>query len=135
MLGFFIGACDSIDHSESNIFRGMYKMYKKTNILKSTNEPKYQVQHKPILFASGMIVASPAVLAHLDHCGINAQIYIERHIRGDWGDIPENDAQENLNSLGRGTRIFSSFLIEGQRVWIITEADRNSTCMIFPSEY
>jgi len=92
-------------------------------------------QRKAPLFAMGAIVATPAVLAHLDKHGINAQPYPVRHICGDWGDVPPEDAQENRLSVQQGFRILSSYEIAGERVWVITEADRSSTTLLFPSEY
>jgi hypothetical protein len=93
------------------------------------------VQRKVPLFALGALVATPAVLAHLDQHDINAQPYLERHVSGDWGDVPPEDAQENQLSVEQGFRILSSYDIAGERVWVITEADRSSTTLLFPSEY
>lgn len=87
------------------------------------------------LFKLGMIVATPGVLEHFDRHEINAQVYIERHQCGDWGNVPPEDAQENDLSVQNGFRVLSSYDIAGERVWIITEADRSSTTLLFPSEY
>lgn len=93
------------------------------------------VQRNAPLFALGVIVATPAVMAHLDkHC-INAQLYLERHVSGDWGEVPPEDAKENQFSIEQGFRILSSYNIAGERVWIITEADRSSSTLLFPREY
>jgi hypothetical protein len=46
------------------------------------------------------------------------------------------DARENELSLREGFRILSSYpLPTGAKVWIITEADRSSTCLLLPEEY
>ncbi len=38
--------------------------------------------------------------------------------------------------LGHDTRLLSGYPVdEGRRVWVITEADRSSTCLLLPSEY
>jgi len=34
-----------------------------------------------------------------------------------------------------GARILSSYEVAGQRVWLITEADRSATTLLFPAEY
>ncbi len=86
-------------------------------------------------FALGQIVATPAVLEHLERHGVNASEYLNRHVRGDWGDVPSEDAKENELAVSRRLRLLSSYTIAGKRVWIITEADRSSTCLLFPSEY
>lgn len=49
--------------------------------------------------------------------------------------MPSEDARENACSLKYGRRVMSSYPVGGQKVWIITEADRSSTCVLLPSEY
>ncbi|WP_230949456.1 hypothetical protein [Burkholderia stagnalis] len=87
------------------------------------------------LFTLGKIVATRAVLTHLEHEGILADTYLNRHACGDWGDLTPNDTETNRLAVIHGARIFSSYEIAGKRVWIITEADRSSTTLLFPSEY
>jgi hypothetical protein len=87
------------------------------------------------LFSLGMIVATRGVLAHLDRRAINAQGYLMRHVTGDWGDVPQEDAESNRDAVKYGARILSAYDMAGERVWIITEADRSSTTLLFPSEY
>lgn len=86
-------------------------------------------------FALGQVVATPAVLEHLERHGVNASEYLNRHVRGDWGEVPLDDAAENEFAVTRRLRLLSSYTIAGERVWIITEADRSSTCLLYPSEY
>jgi len=58
------------------------------------------------------------------------------HPRGDWGDLSEEDRQENELSLKQGFRLFSAYETEGlPKIWIITEADRSATTVLFPDEY
>ena len=40
------------------------------------------------LFRLGQIVATRGVLKHLERHGIQADPYLRRHVRGDWGDVP-----------------------------------------------
>ena len=86
-------------------------------------------------FTLGQIVATPAVLEHLERHGVNASEYLNRHMRGDWGEVPPDDAAANEFAVTRRLRLLSSYTIAGERVWIITEADRSSTCLLYPSEY
>jgi len=61
---------------------------------------------------------------------------LNRHAKGDWGDIDEADKQENELSLKQGFRILSAYESGGlPKIWIITEADRSSTTILFPEEY
>ncbi|AYY98943.1 hypothetical protein EGY19_13795 [Burkholderia multivorans] len=87
------------------------------------------------LFTLGKIVATRGVLMHLEHEGIVADPYLNRHACGDWGDLTQYDSEMNRLAVIHGARIFSSYEIAGKRVWIITEADRSSTTLLFPSEY
>ena len=53
-------------------------------------------------------------------------------------EVPPEDAKENERSVRDGYRLLSSYQVgeEGEeRIWIITEADRSSTCLLLPSEY
>ena len=66
---------------------------------------------------------------------------IARHLRGDWGDCCEQDQDSNDIALQDGGRIFSVYHIPPglfaleSKIWIITEADRSYTTILFPSEY
>ena len=61
---------------------------------------------------------------------------LRRHARGDWGEVCAEDAQENNLSVDRGFRILSAYTLStGVKVWVITEADRSSTCILLPEEY
>ena len=87
------------------------------------------------LFPLGQIVATPAVLEHfVEHC-TRPDSFIRRHVYGDWGDVPHEDACENDFSVLNGFRILSAYEVGGKRFWIITEADRSVTTLLFPSEY
>jgi hypothetical protein len=50
--------------------------------------------------------------------------------------VPDEDRAANDNAVKLGNRIISSYAIgEKDRVWIISEHDRSSTCILLPSEY
>lgn len=62
--------------------------------------------------------------------------YVRRHAWGDWGDVSAEDAHANERALEEGSRVFSAYaLATGERLWIITEADRTSTTVLLPEEY
>ena len=87
-------------------------------------------------FELGVVVATPGALELLGEFEISPSELVERHASGDWGDVPAEDARENDYGLERGFRVLSSYpLPGGERIWIITEADRSSTCILLPSEY
>jgi len=61
---------------------------------------------------------------------------LDRHRKGDWGDLSDEDKNENELSLKEGYRLLSAYEAEGlPKIWIITEADRSATTILFPEEY
>src|SRR5687767_3754775 len=63
---------------------------------------------------------------------------LTRHAAGDWGDIDEEDRQENELSLREGFRLLSVYHTSEnppQKFWIITEADRSATTVLLPEDY
>lgn len=59
-----------------------------------------------------------------------------RHVTGDWGELEEEDKEENERSVEQGFRILSAYKLEtGVKVWVITEWDRSVTTLLLPSEY
>ena len=61
---------------------------------------------------------------------------LDRHLRGDWGDVDPEDAKANENALKWSERILSSYRTSsGEKLWLITEADRSQTTILTPGEY
>jgi hypothetical protein len=87
-------------------------------------------------FPLGQVVATPGALEALRQAGDEPLLYLVRHQSGDWGEVCEEDAKENEFSVENGFRILSAYTLkDGTRIWVITEADRSSTCILLPSEY
>jgi hypothetical protein len=83
-------------------------------------------------FPLGKTVATPAAMT----LGIDLASYMRRHHCGDWGDLCDEDKQSNEEAIQLGLRILSHYQLgDGQRIYIITEADRSSTCILLPEEY
>ena len=88
------------------------------------------------LFPPGQIVATPAALALLDQINKSPLEFISRHLRGDWGDLYQEDRTENELSLKHGFRLMSSYQVsDTEKLWVITEADRSVTTLLLPEEY
>lgn len=88
------------------------------------------------LFPLGQCVATPGALAALEEAGQTPADFLNRHVSGDWGDIHPADKGMNEQALKDGARIFSVYRTsKGVKVWVITEADRASTCVLLPDEY
>ncbi len=93
-------------------------------------------------FELGRIVATPGALE-----AIPPERLLEclaRHVSGDWGCVDPEDAAANDAATHEGTRILSAYPIDPAKpckghgdncIWIITEADRSSTCVLLPEEY
>ncbi|HEX8286732.1 MAG TPA: hypothetical protein VF556_01975 [Pyrinomonadaceae bacterium] len=62
--------------------------------------------------------------------------FLQSHLMGDWGDVCDDDRNENEISLKEGFRILLSYKTSnGEKLWIITEPDRSSTTLLLPNEY
>ena len=85
------------------------------------------------LFDLGRVVATPGALELVGHEG--CLILLRRHAGGDWGDLDAHDRRENARALKTGARLFSAYATPAGSCWLITEADRSSTCVLLPSEY
>jgi hypothetical protein len=88
------------------------------------------------LFSLGQVVATPGALAALEKAGQQPGEFITRQVSGDWGDLNAHDRAENEFSLQHGLRLLSAYHTSaGEKLWVITEADRSSTCILLPVEY
>jgi hypothetical protein len=63
-------------------------------------------------------------------------IYLARHAGGDDGEVRESDRQANEHALKHDLRVLSAYTLRtGEKIWIITEADRSTTTIMLPEEY
>lgn len=88
-------------------------------------EPKFEL---------GTVVTTPGAMNVASRSELIDSL--NRHARGDWGELCDHDRKENELSLEHGFRLFSVYRSEsGFRFWIITEADRSVTTILRPHEY
>ena len=92
--------------------------------------------NKP-LFPLGQIVATPGAIEAVEEANQRLDVLLCRHVAGDFGVVDPEDWQTNEQAIQDGTRILSAYVLPEtqERIWIITEADRSSTCCLLPSEY
>ena len=85
-------------------------------------------------FETGRIVVTRNALDQLPpHDVFRA---IGRHIRGDWGELGEEDRKEKEAALRKGLRLLSVYTATNAKsFWIITEADRSLTTVLLPEDY
>jgi len=92
-------------------------------------------------FSLGQILATPGALEALETSGQNVQFFLARHVRGDWGEVDDEDKLANDQSLVDGSRLLSAYrTLKNTRIWIITEAaddhgHRVATTCLKPEEY
>ena len=88
-------------------------------------------------FTLGQTLITPGAEEALQIAGQTEIEFLRRHMSGDWGsELSDEDVQENELSLREGFRLLSAYrTAKGQKLWIITEADRSATTILLPSEY
>ena len=87
------------------------------------------------LFSLGKVVTTPGALAFCNERSINPATLLNRHASGDWGDLDTHDTQANVHAIQHDLRVFSVYKFGNEKLWVISEADRASTCLLLPSEY
>ena len=77
----------------------------------------------------------------LQDAGQQPHEFLKRHVRGDWGDLDEEDRSLNNAAVIDGSRILSVYQTrKGTKLWVITEATndvglRYSSTLLLPEDY
>ena len=87
------------------------------------------------LFHLGRTLATPAAKEELSELNYSPLDLLRRHMSGDWSEMDADDQQSNREAITEGSRIFSAYIIQDVKFWVITESDRSSTTILLPSEY
>lgn len=96
------------------------------------------------LFETGTVVMTCGIrdLVYSDeHAEEVVQNCLERHCKGDWGDLCEDDKAMNDESLeaerngGWTDSLFSSYETDVGKIYVITECDRSATTILLSDEY
>ena len=84
-------------------------------------------------FPLGKTYVTPGALA----LGVDLSTYLHRHHCGDWGEeLCAEDKRANEDALIEDTRLLSCYRTPvGDRLYIITESNREVTTILLPSEY
>ena len=94
-----------------------------------------KIQNK-VLFPLGQTVMTIGAKEALEESNQMPFEFIRLHQSGNWGIVGAEDAQENEFSLKNGFRLLSAYsTAKGEKLWIITEADRSVTTILLPEEY
>jgi len=87
-------------------------------------------------FPMGRPTITPSAEAALNAVGIHPIRLLARHIHGDWGDLSVEDLAANELALRTGKRLLSSYALPGgEKVWVITKANRSATTILLPDEH
>ena len=88
------------------------------------------------LFDLGQVVATPGALKAVSEAGQTPMDFLARHVSGDWGKLNAYDAAQNNEAVIHGNRLLSAYILNsGMEIWIITEFDRSSTCLLLQEEH
>jgi hypothetical protein len=91
---------------------------------------------KTMRFQLGQTVATPGALDALQRSNETPWAFLVRHLAGDWGDVCLEDREANDEAVRDGSRILSAYTLKtGEKIWVITEADRSVTTILLPDEY
>jgi ubiquinone/menaquinone biosynthesis C-methylase UbiE len=90
------------------------------------------------LFEIGTVEITPGAAEALAAAASDPACLLDRHIRGDWGDIDDGDRADNEFALQHPQAIYGLFsryaLNEATAVLVITAADRSCTRVLLPAE-
>lgn len=87
-------------------------------------------------FPLGRIFLTHGAIDALEEAEQLADEFLGCHARLEQGELCDEDYSENLFSVDKQLRIFSAYkTAKGEKLWVITEADRGTTTILLPSEY
>lgn len=95
-------------------------------------------------FQIGQLVQTSGIAAESQNdpvFGHNIRAILNRYLKGDWGDMCDEDKKMNNNAVASGDdRILAAYNVpnsqtETKKVYIITEWDRSVTTILFANEY
>ena len=87
------------------------------------------------LFELGQVVTTHAALQICKQHSIDPILLVCRHRAGDWGTLDSTDVAANVHAVQHDLRILSTYCVGHEKVWVITEADRSTTCVLLSHEY
>lgn len=66
---------------------------------------------------------------------VEVTVALQRYAVKDWGNLNDEDKETNDFALEYGERLLGAYETCKGKIWIITEADRTVTTILFPEEY
>ncbi|MFZ3591400.1 hypothetical protein ACOI1C_19765 [Bacillus sp. DJP31] len=81
------------------------------------------------LFELGQIVKTKSIDESVEPSKIAS--LIRNHITGDFGILENTYIDDNKDAIQNGERVLSAYMVQGKKVYIITEWDRSVTTVLF----
>ncbi|MFI3120161.1 MAG: hypothetical protein QX203_09285 [Methylococcaceae bacterium] len=89
------------------------------------------------LFELGQITMTPTAISIIAKYKVPIGDLLDRHERGDYGEVSELDWRENTLALLPATveRVMSVYNVETEKLWIITDPDRKVTTLLTEEDF
>jgi hypothetical protein len=89
------------------------------------------------LFELGKITMTPSAISIIAGFKVAVGDLLDRHERGDYGDVSEVDWRENTFALLPESieRIMSVYTIKDKKLWVITDPDRKLTTLLTEEDF
>ena len=89
-------------------------------------------------FNMGQVVTTRTIndlMAAEQKFAVEVTVALQRYAVKDWGNLNDEDKETNDVTLEYGERLLGAYETCKGKIWIITEADRTVTTILFPEEY
>ena len=89
------------------------------------------------LFELGQITITPAAISVIARFKVPIGDLLDRHEKGDYGEVSETDWRENTLALLPESveRIMSVYNLGSEKLWIITDPDRKLTTLLIEDDF
>jgi hypothetical protein len=88
------------------------------------------------LFPLGEVVITSNALDYLNEQNYNGLDLLKRHHSGDWCDLCDEDKEMNDDAVkSKQDRIVSAYMVDGVKLYVITEWDYSVTTILLASDY
>jgi hypothetical protein len=93
--------------------------------------------YKMKLFELGQITMTPSAIAIIAGNKVPIGDLLDRHERGDYGDVSEVDWRENTLALLPESveRVMSVYSVGTEKLWVITDPDRKLTTLLTEQDF
>jgi hypothetical protein len=86
------------------------------------------------LLKLGRLGTTAAAQRLLDRAQLNAADLLNRHARGDWGELDPAARRVNYHAAQIGLRVVSTYTTATGKVCVVTDPDRSATTILLPDE-